>query len=255
MSETLKVVNMDNIEEEHICCALSKKKGDNCAGLKKAWLKERFQEGLVFLKLDVRGKVFIEYLPAEVAFVPIVAPEYMYINCFWVSGKYARHGYGSRLLEACIEDAKEKGKKGLVVLSSKKKMPFLSDPKFLKKKGFQKCDEAYEFYDLLYLSFEGGFEVPKFSRSVGRSIDYNEEIVLYYTNQCPHSEKYGLLIKGIAESKNVSFKAIKLIDAKQAQSSPAPFTTYSLFINGQFVTNEILTEKKFLGLLEKYKLL
>lgn len=255
MSETLKVVNMDNIEEEHICCALSNKKGENCVSLKKAWLKERFQEELVFLKLDVRGKVFIEYLPAEFAFAPIIAPDYMYINCFWVSGKYAGQGYGSKLLEACIEDAKEKGKKGLVVLSSKKKMPFLSDPKFLKKKGFQNCDGAYDQYELLYYPFEGGIEIPKFSSSVGMPVDYNEDIVLYYTNQCPHSEKYGMLIKKIAESKNVPFKAIKLLDAEEAQSSSAPFTTYSLFIKGQFVTNEILTEKKFLGLLEKYKLL
>lgn len=255
MSEALKVVNMDNIEGEHICCALSDKKGENCVSLKKAWLKERFQEGLVFLKLDVRGKVFIEYLPAEVAFAPIVAPEYMYINCFWVSGKYAGHGYGSKLLEACIEDAEEKGKKGLVVLSSKKKMPFLSDPKFLKKKGFQKCDEAYEFYDLLYLPFEETFEKPVFAESVKNPKKGYSGITLYYSNQCPHAEKYVLLIEHLANERHLPFKAIKLTSAEAAQASPAPFTSYSLFINGQFVTNEILTEKKFLSLLEKYKLL
>ncbi|MGO0807128.1 YoaP domain-containing protein, partial [Clostridioides difficile] len=32
--------------------------------------------------------------------------------------------------------------------------------------------------------------------------------------------------------------------AKEAQNAPAPFTTYSLFFNGEFVTNEILSEKK-----------
>ena len=32
---------------------------------KKAWLQERFAEGLVFLKSTERGKCFIEYIPAE----------------------------------------------------------------------------------------------------------------------------------------------------------------------------------------------
>ena len=32
---------------------------------------------------------------------------------------------------------------------------------------------------------------------------------------------------------------------EQAQNAPAPFTTYSLFYNGKFLTNEILSEKSF----------
>ncbi len=108
MDNSLKIVDHNNIETEHICCAISEKKGENCVALKKSWLKERFNEGLVFLKLDARGKVFIEYLPAEMAFVPVSAPDYMYINCFWVSGKYKGQGHANQLLDACIKDAKEK---------------------------------------------------------------------------------------------------------------------------------------------------
>ncbi len=67
MSMEFKRVTLENIEEEHICCAISDKKGETCVASKKAWLKERLKEGLVFEKLDVRGKVFIEYLPAEYA--------------------------------------------------------------------------------------------------------------------------------------------------------------------------------------------
>ncbi len=95
-------------------------------------MKERMRDGLVFKKLDVRGKVFIEYIPAEYAFAPVTAPNYMYINCFWVSGKYKGQGYANKLLDECIIDAKEKGKSGLTVLSSDKKKTFLSDPKYLK---------------------------------------------------------------------------------------------------------------------------
>ena len=68
---------------------------------------------VVFLKSVERGKCFIEYIPAECAWNPIEAPGYMYINCLWVSGSFKGHGYSSDLLSECIEDSKEKGKKGL----------------------------------------------------------------------------------------------------------------------------------------------
>ena len=41
----------DNIEKEHICCAMSGKQGV----IKKEWLKQRFKEGLVFCRSTERG--------------------------------------------------------------------------------------------------------------------------------------------------------------------------------------------------------
>ena len=64
----------------------------------------------------------------------------MYINCLWVSGQFKGQGYSNLLLEECIRDSREKGRLGLVVLTSKKKMPYLSDPKFLGYKGFIRAD-------------------------------------------------------------------------------------------------------------------
>ena len=54
-------VTMDNLEKEHICCAISNNK-DVQVSSKKAWLADRFDEGLVFLKSVERGKCFIEYI-------------------------------------------------------------------------------------------------------------------------------------------------------------------------------------------------
>ena len=61
--EYIKVTN-ENIDKEHICCAISNN-NDIQVSSKKEWLKEQFREGLVFLKSAERGKCFIEYLPAE----------------------------------------------------------------------------------------------------------------------------------------------------------------------------------------------
>ena len=113
-------VTKDNLEKEHICCAISNNK-DIQVSSKKAWLTERFDEGLVFLKSVERGKCFIEYIPAENAWVPIRADGYMYIDCLWVSGAHKGHGYSNDLLGACIQDSREKGKTGLCILSSAKK--------------------------------------------------------------------------------------------------------------------------------------
>ena len=133
-------VTSENIDKEHICCAISNN-NDIQVSSKKAWLSERFEDGLVFLKSIERGKCFIEYIPAENAWNPILADGYMYIDCLWVAGSFKGHGYSSDLLNACIEDSKSKGKKGLCILASAKKKPFLADPKFLKYKGFNKSDE------------------------------------------------------------------------------------------------------------------
>ena len=76
----------ENIANEHICCAFSDKKCKDSYELKKEWLKKEFDNGYVFRRIDERAKVFIEYGPAEKAWVPVNAPNYLMINCFWVSG-------------------------------------------------------------------------------------------------------------------------------------------------------------------------
>ena len=98
-------ITKENIDKEHICCAMS---GQQSLA-KKEWLKQRFEEGLVFYRSAEHGKCFIEYIPAENAWVPIDADGYLYINCLWVSGSLKGHGYSSELLEECLRDAKAQG--------------------------------------------------------------------------------------------------------------------------------------------------
>ena len=234
----------DNLEKEHICCAISSNKDFQVAS-KKLWLSKRFDDGLIFKKCDVRGKCFIEYIPAEKAWSPIDADGYMYINCLWVSGKFKGQGNSNLLLEECIRDSKEKGKKGLVILSSKKKLPFLSDPKFLRYKGFLLADIAEPFYELLYLPFEESLPKPRFKDHVREPKINIQGFVLYYTNQCPFTAKYVPLIENIAKQKGIEFKSILFETREQAQNAPAPFTTYSLFHNGELLTHEILSDNKF----------
>ena len=233
----------DNLEQEHICCAISNNK-DIQVMSKKNWLRERLDEGLVFLKGNVRGKCFIEYIPAEYAWAPIEAEGYMYIDCLWVSGQFKGHGYSNLLLNACIEDSKAKGKKGLVILSSKKKMGFLSDPKYMKYKGFEMVDAASPYFELLYLPFDESAEKPRFKDAVKHG-DMPDGFTLYYTSQCPFTAKYVPVLENMAKSRNVVFQTVHIQTKEDAQNAPSPFTTFALFYDGQFVTHEVLSEKKF----------
>ena len=54
-------ITKENIDKEHICCAMSGKQ----SLAKKEWLKQRFAEGLVFYRSVERGKCFIEYIPGR----------------------------------------------------------------------------------------------------------------------------------------------------------------------------------------------
>lgn len=234
----------DNLDQEHICCAISSSKDIQVIS-KKDWLKERLDEGLVFLKGNVRGKCFIEYIPAEYAWAPIEADGFMYIDCLWVSGQFKGHGYANLLLDACIADSKVKGKKGLVVLSSKKKAGFLSDPGYMRHKGFQTADTAEPYFELLYLPFEESTERPRFRNTVRQHETMPKGFMLYYTSQCPFTAKYVPVLEALAGERNAVFQAVHIQTREEAQNAPSPFTTFSLFYNGQFVTHEILSEKKF----------
>lgn len=237
-------ITKDNLEKEHICCAISNN-NDCQVSSKKKWMAERLKEGLVFKKGDVRGKCFIEYIQAEKAWAPIEADGYMYIDCLWVSGKFKGQGNSNLLLNECIKDSKAKGKKGLVVLSSEKKKPFLSDPKYLKYKGFKIADKAEPYYELFYLPFDDEGEKPRFKEQVKKPHIDEDGFVLYYSHQCPYTAKYVPLVEDVAKRRGIEFKSILFETTNQAQNAPAPFTSYSLFYNGKFITHEILSDKKF----------
>ena len=243
-------VTKDNLAKEHICCAISNN-GDVQVSSKKAWMNDRFDDGLVFIKSVERGKCFIEYIPAENAWNPIIADGYMYIDCLWVSGSFKGHGYSNDLLGECERDSREKGKKGLCILSSAKKKPFLADPGFLRHKGFSVCDEADNGIELWYLPFDKDAAAPEFKECAKHPRIDDDGYVLYYTNQCPFNAKYVPVVENTARLEGVKFKAIRIASKEEAQSAPTPITTYALFFNGEYVTNEQMNDKRFLKLLGK----
>jgi ribosomal protein S18 acetylase RimI-like enzyme len=243
--EKIKKLTKENIKDEHICCAISDRKCLSGYNAKKDWLKNQFDDGYIFKKLDVRGKVFIEYVPAENAWVPINAPDYMLINCFWVSGKYKGNGHGKALYQECVNDTKDKN--GIVVVVGDKKKPFMSEKKFFQKQGFERCDTAKPYFELWYKPFKKGVPIPKF-KDIAKNGEctIKEGLSIYYTNACPFTDYYvNVESKKLAKDRGIKLEIIKLDTKEKAQNHFVPHTIYSVFYKGKFVTQHILNEKSF----------
>lgn len=241
-------INQENLDEEHICCAISDKKHQCGVETKKDWLKDRISEGHVFRKLEARGKVFIEYSPLETAWTPIQGENYLYIYCLWVSGSFKKKGYGGELLEYCIEDAKTKHKSGICIISSKKKKPFLSDKKFMVSHGFNTVDTLGEDYELLALSFDG--TIPHFTEAAKTQRIESHELTIYYGLQCPYIPNCIKEIAAYCTSNGVPLNLIKVDTLEKAKAMPCVFNNWAVFYKGKFETVHLLNEgylKKMLG--------
>ncbi|SCY76136.1 N-acetyltransferase [Alkaliphilus peptidifermentans] len=250
-------VNKRNIDSEHICCGFSDKKCKDSYQLKIQWLKKEFDNGYVFRRLNERAKVFIEYGPAEMAWVPVTAPNYIMVNCFWVSGKYKGNGHGKALLQQAIDDATEQGKDGLVTIAGAKKYHFMSDEKWLLRQGFEVCETTPSGFSLMVKFINLNGKTPVFNESVktGECIE-KTGYVAYYSNRCPYSEYHvkNSLIEATTK-RNLPLKIVKLESMEQAQSAPSPATIFSLFYKGKFITTDISVcmDSRFDKIMEKNK--
>lgn len=242
----------ENLENEHVCCAISDKKHQCGVSVKKQWLRERFDEGHVFRKLDAKGKVFIEYAPLETAWVPVEGKNYIYIYCLWVSGSFKGQGCGQELLEYCIEDAKKQGKSGVCIISSKKKKPYLSDKKFMQKYGFQVADTIGDMYELLALSFDG--TKPNFTESAKAQAIKSKRLTIYYSKQCPFILNCIEQVTAYCKKNEIPLDMIEVDTLEKAKHVPSVFNNWAIFYRGKFESVQLMNEgslKKLLHSLEE----
>lgn len=241
--ENIITINEENIASEHICCAIADKKSAVGVEKKKQWILNNLSKGYKFTKVDVRGKAFIEYIPAENAWAPIDAEGYMFIGCFWVAGSHASKGYGSALLDKCKQDAKNM--KGIVALTTNKKKPFLSDKKYYLKQGFEVCDSLDPYYELLVLKNDKSAESPKFNDYCRIPAVDADGLHIYHTLQCPFNAFYLEDLKEICKNAEVKLTIHTIDSINEAKKCPNPFPLYSVYYNGKFVTNHILNDTGF----------
>jgi len=121
MNTDVEIIAVDatNGAEYGFFCYRSKPKSEGYRR-KLAWLGQRFSEGMKIKILYEKGRPvgFIEYIPGEFAWRAVRAKNYVVIHCLWVVGRGKGKGYGSRLLNDCVEDARKMQKHGVAMVTS-----------------------------------------------------------------------------------------------------------------------------------------
>ena len=236
-------LSIDNIDNEHICCAIGDPKHQLGVDKKKELIKNKLNDVHVFRKLNARGKIFIEYEPIETAWVPISGKNYEYIYCLWVAGSFKGKGIGKELLEYCINDAKNKNKSGICTLVSTKKKPFIGDKKFFEHFGFKVIDTVND-YELMALQFDNN-ETPKFNDNARKMTINNNDFTIYYSNECPYVEYEIEELSNYAKENNININFIKIDTLEKAKNAPCIFNNWANFYKGKFISNTILNANSF----------
>jgi L-amino acid N-acyltransferase YncA len=236
-------VNETNLDEYDILCQKSRKKEEGYQN-KLKWIKERFKEGLRLKLLLVdegpkRGftsRGFIEYVPGKYAWRGIDAKDYMVIHCIWVVGKNKKKGYGTKLLEQCMKEARAKGMQGVAVVTSNS--GWLPRKELFIKNGFEKADAMPPDFELYAKRFSKNAVFPKFFPISEEKIkSYGKGLTILDSCQCPYSNALIILLKRMANEANIPVKIQHISSPKEAQeNSVHPYGTFCILLNGKVVS-------------------
>jgi predicted GNAT family acetyltransferase len=173
------------------------------------------------------------------------------IQCFWVSGRYKGHGIGRKLYDQCEAHCREAGYKGIVSVVSEKKKPFMVDKKVLTHFGFRVCDEADPYYQLVVKHFEDSPIIPSFWGSARRgNIPGAKGLDFFYSPACPFNEDFTHIMAHIAEDLGFPVRIKRLETREDLALLPNPWGLFSVFLDGEVLSAEVMTGPKFRALLE-----
>ena len=182
---SIKTVDTSNIDEHCFFCTMSKPKSHGYLQ-KRAWLEARIAEGMqikILHEISGREVAFIEYIPGEHACRAVNAPGYLEIHCLRVVGKGKGKGYGSLLLQECLQEARALGKHGVAMLTSDR--IWLADKRILMKNGFAQVDQAPPCFQLMVANFGSGMQpcLPVDWEQLAQT--FGPDLTVVRTAQCP----------------------------------------------------------------------
>ncbi len=242
-----------NIREFGVCGYKSIKRAGYPEKL--AWLEKRFAEGLRIKTLvsDTDGaQGMIEYIPGEMCWRPVRAHGYMFIHCLFVGFKkqYKNHGYATRLLETCIDDARTQGKKGVAVVT--RKGAFMVDKDIFVKNGFEVVDAMQPDFELLTLKFDADIPDAEFYQNLqAPKNQYGDGLVILRADQCPYTVKnVNEILTAARDLYSLTPRVVTFVDYKQAQQSPCAFGTFCLLYNGEVLAYHPISKTRFVNIMK-----
>lgn len=239
-------VDLSNVEETGFFCYMSKRKSPGYRQ-KREWLEQRLAEGLkIKMVHEIGGRTvgFIEYIPGEYAWRAVHAPDYLVIHCLWVVGKGKGKGYGSLLIDACLEDARERGKQGVAMVSSDR--VWLAGKEVFLRNGFEAIEQAPPSFQLLVQRF-GNEPDPYFPQDwAARQEHFGPGLTVVRTAQCPYIEDATAKALEGAEARGLASRVVSLESARAVQeTAPSPYGIFNLVFDGQLLAYHYVLPKDF----------
>lgn len=218
---------------------------------KKAWYLREYEKGLrLFIAMNEKGDQLgmIELAPAEIAWRPVEAPNFCFIQCLIEFSKESRGlGIGTALIKACEEEAQQAGKSGIFTLTSEGS--WMAGNGIFARNGYEFIEQRGRF-ELWSKSFGNTSAKPKL-------LDYEAQQKLYngwhllVADQCPYHAKAILELKKKARERGISLTITKIETAKEAQGGPSGFGTFSLLYNGKLLADHYISATRFENILKK----
>jgi predicted GNAT family acetyltransferase len=239
--ETIELVELDkeNLNDKGCYCLRSK---PNSTGYinKNNWLMGRFNEGLKYIKIMENSKPagFIEYTPIEYSLRVVYGENYLIIHCLWVNitGK----GYASKLINKCIQDAKEQNKDGVIVITNPDTSWTPSKDIFIKN-NFIEVDNAPYGFELLVYKF-GHSPDPYFPNDWDERLKPFKELTILRTQQCPFVD---ISTDNVIKGANKLGMNAEIIDIKNREEllslSPTPYGIYGVIYKNKLISFHRLT--------------
>ena len=254
MSETTLIKNIEanNVDEHGFFCYMSKPKSPGYRQ-KREWLEARFAEGMrikILHEVGGRDVGFIEYIPGEYAWRAVHAPGYLVIHCLWVVGKGKGKGYGSRLIQECLQDARAQGKAGVVMLTSER--VWLVDKKIFLNNGFEPVGQAPPAFQLLAARSGAGPEPYLPQNWEERAQAFGPGLTVIRTPQCPYIENGTNDLLEFARERGIPARTVELTSAREVQErSPSAYGVFGSVLDGRTLAYHYLLRKDFEKLMLK----
>lgn len=247
MTELITVTN-DTVEQHGFFCKMSARK-TSAWKRKRAWLADRFDEGLQLRRLGDGERGFVEFIPAEFAWRGIEnAKGLVAIHCIWVVGKSRGQGHAQLLLDEVENWARDNGFLGVTALT--RSGNWLVDKKLLTPRGYLSVDQADPNFDLVLKSFKKGPTPSIVGRAAEKAKACGPGLTVFHSAQCPYLEDAVSNAKDAADEAGIPFHAIEVTSAKQLrQSVPNPYGVFSIVHDGREIASHYLLKKQILPLL------
>lgn len=242
-------VTPDNVEKETFFCIKDIKRPGFHS--KRRWFEKQFKEGLrlKILKNESDKMIgFIEYGPAENAWRPIDAKNFMFIHCLYIYSKKERQkGYGELLINTATEDAKSLGMDGLCTMTSTG--GWLANKTVFEKSGFIQIEEKGRF-ELMSKSWTKESATPQLRDWTLQEKKYKGWQLLY-ADQCPWHEKSAFDLLNTAMDFGIDLKVSKIETVEEAKNAPSGFGVFNLLYNGKLLEDHYISATRFKNILKK----